>query len=67
MVKNLHATVEEAGDRREFDPWVGQIPWSRKWQTIAVFLLENSMDRGAWWATDHGVAKSWTRLSMHTH
>ena len=21
------------------------------------------MDRGAWWATAHGVAKSWTRLS----
>ena len=25
--------------------------------------LENSMDRGAWWATVHGVPKSWTRLS----
>ena len=25
--------------------------------------LENSMDRGAWWATVLGVAKSWTRLS----
>ena len=24
---------------------------------------ENSMDRGAWWATVFGVAKSWTRLS----
>ena len=23
------------------------------------------MDRGAWWATVHGVAKSRTRLSMH--
>ena len=23
------------------------------------------MDRGAWWATVHGVAKSWTRLSTH--
>ena len=22
------------------------------------------MDRGAWWATVHGVAESWTRLSM---
>ena len=22
--------------------------------------LENSMDRGTWWATVHGVAKSWT-------
>ena len=25
--------------------------------------LENSMERGAWWATVHRVAKSWTRLS----
>ena len=28
---------------------------------------ENSMDRGAWWATVHGVAKSWTQLSTHAH
>ena len=25
--------------------------------------LENSMDRGAWWATVQGVAESWTQLS----
>ena len=25
------------------------------------------MDRGAWWATVHGVAKSWTQLSTDTH
>ena len=25
--------------------------------------LENPMDGGAWWATVHGVTKSWTRLS----
>ena len=25
--------------------------------------LENPMDRGAWWATVHGVTKSQTRLS----
>ena len=28
--------------------------------------LENSMGRGAWWATVHGVAKSRTRLSDFT-
>ena len=26
------------------------------------YCLENPMDRGAWWATVHRVAKSWTRL-----
>ena len=25
--------------------------------------LGNPMDRGTWWATDHGVTKSWTQLS----
>ena len=33
--------------------------------------LENSMDREAWWATVHGVGKSWTQMSAraraHTH
>ena len=29
--------------------------------------LEDPMDRGAWWATVHGVAKSRTRLSDLTH
>ena len=28
--------------------------------------LENPMDGGAWWATVHGVAKSWTRCDF-TH
>ena len=28
--------------------------------------LENPMDRGAWWAAVHGVAKNWTRLSDFT-
>ena len=28
--------------------------------------LENSLDRGAWWATVHGATKNWTQLSTHT-
>ena len=31
--------------------------------THSIFLLENPMDRGTWWAPVHGVAKSWTQLS----
>ena len=30
---------------------------------LQYFCLENPMNREAWWATVHGVAKSWTRLS----
>ena len=25
--------------------------------------LENLINRGVWWATVHGITKSWTRLS----
>ena len=33
-----------------------------------IYCLENSVDRGAWWATVHGVTRSRTRLSgQHTH
>ena len=48
-------------------PWVGKIPWSRKWQSTPVFLLENSMGRGAWQTKVHGAIKSRTLLSIHTH
>ena len=53
--------------RQGFDPWVRKIPWRRKWQPTPVFLPGKSMDRGAWWARIHGVAKSQTRLNTHRH
>ena len=50
-----------AGDIRD----VGLIPWSGRspgggHEPTPVFLPGESMDRGAWWATVHGVTKSWT-------
>ena len=51
------------------DAWdVGLIPVSGRyfWQLTSVLCLENPMDRGAWWAIVHGVAKIWTQLSIHT-
>ena len=47
VVKNLSA---DAGDKRlRFNPWVGKIPWRKKWQPAPVFsCLENPKDRGAW-------------------
>ena len=44
-------------------PWVRKIPWRRECYPIQYSCLENFMDRGAWWAIVHGVAKSWTLLS----
>ena len=30
---------------------------------LQYLCLENLMDRGAWWAVGHWIAKSWARLS----
>ena len=38
------------------------MPWRRAWRPTPASCLENPMDRGAWWATVHGVTESWTRL-----
>ena len=46
--------------RCRFDPWVRKILWRRAWQPTPIFLLENPMDRGAWWAIVHSeVAESY--------
>ena len=43
--------------RPEFDPWSGRSPGEGNGNPLQFYCLENSMDRGAWWATVHGVAK----------
>ena len=46
-----------------FDPWVGKIPGERSGNPVWYSCLRNPMDRGAWWAVGHGVAKSRIRPS----
>ena len=41
----------------------GRYPGEGNGNPLQYSCLENSMDGGAWWATIHGVAKSWTQLS----
>ena len=41
-------------------------PGERNGNPLQYSCLENPMDGGAWWATVHGLAKSWTRLSNFT-
>ena len=50
-----------------FDPWVGKIPWRRKWQPTLIFLPGNPMDRGAWQTSVHRFAESWTAEQLSTH
>ena len=62
MVKNLPAN---AGDTRDASsiPGPGRSPGEGNGNPFQYSYLENSMDRGAWWAAVHGVAKNQIRLS----
>ena len=62
MVKN---TPANAGDIRDVGliPGSGKSPGEGHGNPLQYSCLENPMDRGAWWAVVHGVAKSRTRLS----
>ena len=42
---------------------MGRSPGEGHGNPLQYSRLENPMDRGAWWATVYGVAKSWTQLS----
>ena len=61
MVKNPPAN---AGDMRDTDsiPEWGRPPGGGHGNPPQYSCLENPMDRGAWWATVHGVPKSQTHL-----
>ena len=55
--------------RHGFNPWVGKIPGGGHGNPLQYSCLENPMDRGAWRAIVHRVAKSrtWLKwLSTHT-
>ena len=49
-------------ERWGFDPGLGRSPGEGNGNPLQYSCLENPMDRGAWQATVHGVAKSCTRL-----
>ena len=53
-VKNLPAVQET---------WLGKIPGEGNGNPLQYSCLENSMGRGAWQATVHGVTESRTGLS----
>ena len=62
VVKNLPAN---AGDARDLGSvsGLGRSPGVGSGNPLQYSCLKNSMDRGAWRATVHGVAKSQTRLN----
>ena len=58
-------SVCNAGDQGLI-PGFGRSPGEGNGNPLQYSYLENPMDRGAWWATVHGVSKSWTQLSNFT-
>ena len=57
--KESACNVEDLG----LIPGLGRYPGERNGNPLQCSCLENSMERGAWWSTVQGVAKSWIRLS----
>ena len=48
-------------------PRLGRSPGAGDGNPFQHSCLENSMDRGAWWAIVYGAARSTTRLSACTY
>ena len=56
MVKNLSANVGDIKDVGSI-PGLGRFPGEGNGNPLPYSCLGNSMDRGAWWATVHGISK----------
>ena len=61
VVKNPPANVGGAGNASLIFE-LGRSPGGGNGNPLQYLCLKNSMDRGAQWATIHGVTKSWTLL-----
>ena len=62
LFKNPPANVKDMST-----PGSDRSPGVGNGNSLQYSYLENSMDKGAWWATVHGVTKSQTRVSTHTY
>ena len=56
VLKKPPANAGDAGST----PRSGTFPGGGNGNPLQYSCLENPMDREAWWATVHGVTKSWT-------
>ena len=61
-VKNSPASAEDA-EAPGSTPGLGRSPGGGIGNPLQYSCLENPLERGAWWATVHGVTKNWTQLS----
>ena len=59
VVENLPASAGDIRDAGSIPGW-GRSPGGGHGKPLQYSCLEKPMDRGAWRAIVHGVAKSWT-------
>ena len=69
VVLVLRNPPANAGDIRNLGsiPVSGRSPGKGNGYPLQYFCLEDTMDRGAWWATVHWVTNSWTHLNDFKH
>ena len=60
--KESTCNAEATGDSGSI-PGLGRSPGGGNGNPLQYSCLKNPMDRGAWWATIHGVTKSWTQVT----
>ena len=66
VVRNLAANAGDTRDAGSVPGW-GRPPAGGNGNPLQSSCLENSMDRGVWWATVHGATKSQTQLRDWAH
>ena len=66
LLRVSQVVLANAGDIREaaLIPGSGRAPGGGHANSLQYSYLENPMNRGAWWAVVHRVAKSWTQLKQ---
>ena len=66
VVKNPPANAGDTRDEGSI-PGLGRSLGVGNGNPLQYSCLETSMNRGTWWTTDHGIAKSQTGVNTHTH
>ena len=67
MVENPPTNIEDAEEEVGSIPGSGRSPRGGNGSPLQHSCLENSMGRGAWWVTVHGIANGWTQLMISTY
>ena len=66
IVKNLAASAGDESNTGSI-PGSGRASGEGNGNPLQYSYLENPRDREAWWASVHGIAKTWTQVKCLIH